>query len=84
MAEKATHKVALRPLDIGNARAYNRGDLVLVEVVNEHFSGEDFADAVAGVDSAAGKAALGVSDEPADNVSAVPAVASPTGSTGGK
>lgn len=39
------YKIATRPLDIGNARAYNAGDRVHKQVIDDHFTGDDFADA---------------------------------------
>lgn len=41
------HKIATRSLDIGNARAYNAGDPVHVDVIKEHFTGPDYEGAFA-------------------------------------
>jgi hypothetical protein len=62
MAGKSEYKIATRSLDIGNARAYNAGDRVHVDVIAEHFTGDDYEGAFAAEGTQAAEAATAPAD----------------------
>lgn len=72
------YKIATRVLTIGNANAYGPGDRVHKQVIDDHFSGDDYSDAFM-ADTEANQAKIAEQNAPAGPQPANAATNAPSG-----